>query len=218
MANIRINIDHATKDGLELVFRAPCDASDVTGLTVHSITADTTQEFKLTDANGNDLGAINHLFAGSAVVKVILDVTQGKAFVQNADTNKYLEDRFIDLENKVGKDGISATHEWNGTVLTVTSASGTSSADLKGEKGDRGEQGPQGVKGDTYNLTDNDKTEIAEQVAEMVAYVQPDTPPDDAPENSLWIDTDEEIYSIMRETWQITYTDGTVEEKDVGIL
>lgn len=28
--------------------------------------------------------------------------------------------------------GISATHSWNGTVLTVTTASGTSSADLKG--------------------------------------------------------------------------------------
>ena len=33
-------------------------------------------------------------------------------------------------------DGISATHSWDGTVLTVTSASGTSSADLKGEKGE----------------------------------------------------------------------------------
>ena len=37
-----------------------------------------------------------------------------------------------------GKDGVSATHKWNGTVLTVTSASGTSSADLKGNKGDSG--------------------------------------------------------------------------------
>jgi hypothetical protein len=37
-----------------------------------------------------------------------------------------------------GKDGVSATHEWNGTVLTITSASGTSSADLKGDKGDTG--------------------------------------------------------------------------------
>lgn len=37
-----------------------------------------------------------------------------------------------------GEDGVSCTHEWNGTVLTVTSASGTSSADLKGEKGDPG--------------------------------------------------------------------------------
>jgi hypothetical protein len=34
-----------------------------------------------------------------------------------------------------GKDGVSATHSWNGTVLTVTSASGTSSADLKGDTG-----------------------------------------------------------------------------------
>jgi hypothetical protein len=37
-----------------------------------------------------------------------------------------------------GEDGMSATHKWNGTVLTVTSASGTSSADLKGSKGDSG--------------------------------------------------------------------------------
>lgn len=38
-----------------------------------------------------------------------------------------------------GKDGQSVTHEWDGTTLKVTSASGTSSADLKGEKGDTGE-------------------------------------------------------------------------------
>lgn len=34
-----------------------------------------------------------------------------------------------------GADGISVTHRWNGTVLEVTSASGTSSADLKGDPG-----------------------------------------------------------------------------------
>lgn len=37
-----------------------------------------------------------------------------------------------------GADGVSVTHEWNGTTLTVTSASGTSSADLKGESGAAG--------------------------------------------------------------------------------
>ena len=47
-----------------------------------------------------------------------------------------------------GKDGVSATHSWNGTVLTITSASGTSSADLKGAKGDQGEKGADGAKGD----------------------------------------------------------------------
>lgn len=49
-----------------------------------------------------------------------------------------------------GKDGVSVTHSWSGTVLNVTSASGTSSADLKGEKGETGAtggEGPQGPKG-----------------------------------------------------------------------
>lgn len=46
-----------------------------------------------------------------------------------------------------GKDGISTTHSWNGTVLTITSASGTSSENLKGEKGDAGEQGIPGTPG-----------------------------------------------------------------------
>jgi hypothetical protein len=48
-----------------------------------------------------------------------------------------------------GDDGISTTHSWNGTTLTVTSASGTYSADLKGEKGDTGAQGPRGYTGAT---------------------------------------------------------------------
>ena len=49
---------------------------------------------------------------------------------------------------KDGKDGVSVTHSWNGTTLTVTSASGTSSANLKGDKGDKGDTGAQGEKGD----------------------------------------------------------------------
>lgn len=38
-----------------------------------------------------------------------------------------------DLGKVTGDDGISVTHEWDGTVLRVTSASGTSEADLKGD-------------------------------------------------------------------------------------
>lgn len=34
-----------------------------------------------------------------------------------------------------GEDGVSATHSWDGTVLTITSASGSSSSDLKGASG-----------------------------------------------------------------------------------
>lgn len=37
-----------------------------------------------------------------------------------------------------GKDGTSVTHSWNGSALTITSASGTSSADLRGPAGEGG--------------------------------------------------------------------------------
>jgi hypothetical protein len=56
------------------------------------------------------------------------------------------------VQNKLDKGefkGESATHSWNGTTLTITSASGTSSADLKGETGEKGDKGDQGEKGDT---------------------------------------------------------------------
>ena len=68
-----------------------------------------------------------------------------------------------------GKDGVSATHSWNGTTLTITSASGTSSANLKGEKGDKGDTGatgatgPKPVKGTDY-FTAADKAEMVNAV------------------------------------------------------
>lgn len=63
------------------------------------------------------------------------------------------------------------THEWNGTVLTVTSDSGTTSCDLKGEKGDTGIRGAQGVAGEQYKpqygidyFTDSEKEEFIGEV------------------------------------------------------
>ena len=67
-----------------------------------------------------------------------------------------------------GADGVSCTHSWSGSVLTVTSASGTSSADLRGPKGDaftyadftseqldalRGEDGADGAPGADAEIT-----------------------------------------------------------------
>lgn len=73
-----------------------------------------------------------------------------------------------ELKGEKGDDGISATHSWSGTTLTITSASGTSSVNLKGDKGDTGEKGSDGEKGDkgdtpvrgTDYWTDADKAEI----------------------------------------------------------
>lgn len=43
---------------------------------------------------------------------------------------------------------VSCTHEWDGSVLTITTQSGSSSADLKGPKGDTGDTGPAGPQGE----------------------------------------------------------------------
>ena len=46
-------------------------------------------------------------------------------------------------------------HSWNGTILTITSDSGTSSADLKGSAGDIGPRGPQGPAGVSIGANGN---------------------------------------------------------------
>lgn len=94
--NIRVDFNTSIMDGTEAVFRSPVDCSQITGLIVYYKENGSTvsKEFALADAHGNNVGDIDHLFAENVVVKVILDVTHGMAFVQNADTNAYLESRF----------------------------------------------------------------------------------------------------------------------------
>ena len=91
--------------------------------------------------------------------------------------------------------GVSAEHVWNGTTLTIRSASGTTSADLRGPTGDSGVyigtdepgeedsvwidpnglattpedlKGPKGDPGDTYILTEQDKNDIVNVVLELI--------------------------------------------------
>lgn len=106
MANIRVDVDYTIKDGTELVFRSPCDCTEITGLIVYYATEDgpASMEFALADAHGENVGDIPHLFVDNVVVKVILDVASGMAFVQNADTNAYLEAQLA------GKAPIDHTH------------------------------------------------------------------------------------------------------------
>ena len=74
------------------------------------------------------------------------------------------------LDGKDGKDGVSITHTWNGTSLSITSASGTSEMDLRGPAGQDGYtpvkgvdyfDGEPGPAGQDYVLTEDDKTAIA---------------------------------------------------------
>ena len=59
-------------------------------------------------------------------------------------------------------------HSWNGTILTIKSDSGTSSADLKGAKGDTGARGVRGLKGDVNISSVNGKTGVVQLTAEDV--------------------------------------------------
>ena len=105
--NVRVDLNTPINDGMEVVFKAPCDASEVTGLNVYYPVDGVleSQVFTFADANTNDLGHFDALFAKDAVVKVILDLDTNMAFVQNADTNAYLESRLADLEAKIGTGG-----------------------------------------------------------------------------------------------------------------
>ena len=93
--------------------------------------------------DGTEKAATDANTATANAVKATEDAETATANAVKAteDANEYIEEVKAMVENGEfdGKDGVSATHSWKGTVLTVTSASGTSSADLKGEKGDKGE-------------------------------------------------------------------------------
>ena len=97
MANIRVDVDFIINDGCDVVFKAPCAASEVTGLVVYYPNLDGTtgsQTFTFKDAHGNDLSNIDNLFASGAIVKVVLDTVNSGVYIQNADTNAYLEGKF----------------------------------------------------------------------------------------------------------------------------
>lgn len=95
MSYIRVDQAIPVFDGQPVTFKSPANCSGIEGLKVYYPAADGTAvaTFALADAHGNNVGSIN-LFAANVLVKVILDTESGKAFVQNADTNAYLEGRF----------------------------------------------------------------------------------------------------------------------------
>ena len=99
MANIRVDVSESIYDGFTVTFKTPCACTAVTGIKVYYPTivdgAISTQSkvFTFRDAHGNNLTSVGNLFLQDAYVKVTLDVTGGYAYIQNADTNGYIERR-----------------------------------------------------------------------------------------------------------------------------
>ena len=117
MAYIKLTLDHPLVDGETLTFKAPCDNTAVTGLKVYYVTLTESAEtkrsatFTFKDAHGNDLTSVGNLFTSGAYIKAILDTTNGYAYLQNADTNQYLENKFSDLNVKVS--------QWDSSTQTL---------------------------------------------------------------------------------------------------
>lgn len=114
MANIKVKIGYPIKTGVGFTFHAPCDCTEITGLTV--VHPGGTDKFTFVDAHGNILSDINHLFAAGSLVKVVLDCTKYSAAIQNADTNAYLEQRLDEASVSVRDQNTDApVRFWIGT-------------------------------------------------------------------------------------------------------
>lgn len=95
MANIKITVDGSLMDGHKITFKAPCDCSSVDKLEVLYIenNAQKSKLFTMKDSHGNDLTGLGNLFSKDAYVNVVLDTNSNSAYLQNAATNAYLEQK-----------------------------------------------------------------------------------------------------------------------------
>lgn len=124
MANVIITIEGPLMDGHRVTFKAPCDCTGIEKLDVRYV-QDNTQKSKLftmKDAHGNDLDGVGNLFMEGAYVHAILNTALGFAYLQNSDTNVYLEGKF---GTKVEMDEL-----WRNSSLSSSFAAQTIELDL----------------------------------------------------------------------------------------
>lgn len=104
MAYIKLELDHPLVDGEIVTFKAPCNSDVISGLKVYydditdSAITTTNKVFTFKDTHANNLTSIGNLFMTGAYVSVILDTTSNCAYIQNADTNGYLENKLTVLD------------------------------------------------------------------------------------------------------------------------
>lgn len=114
MAKINLTLEHTIVNGETVTFQAPCDCTAVTGLrvTYPTETGLETAEFCFRDTHNNDLSGLGNLFAEGAVVKAVLRTETGCAYIQNADTNGYLEARFRTIKEQIAIFDTPGEHTW----------------------------------------------------------------------------------------------------------
>lgn len=102
MADVKIALNTPIYDGMPITFKAPCACTEVTKLQVQYLSetgkAETTY-YIIVDSHGVSVAGLGNLFAKGAYVRVILDTRTHRAYLQNADSNSYIEGKIEALEN-----------------------------------------------------------------------------------------------------------------------
>lgn len=95
MANIKITVEGSLMDGHRITFKAPCNCTQAEKLEVLYIEENTQKSkiFTMRDSQCKDLTGMDNLFAAGAYVDIVLDIANEVAYLQNANTNAYLEGR-----------------------------------------------------------------------------------------------------------------------------
>lgn len=204
MAQIKIELSAPPVDGMDVKFQAPCDCTAVTGIVLHYPAEDgsaATKELTFRDAHGNNLAGIGNLFSQGAYVKVIVDVGNGYAYIQNADTNGYLNSVTIGTYTQ---DNINLTGSGENGKFKATESGTFGSFNVNGEwkQVKCGEESSMDLiagcwytfilDGDTVNFNAGGAGGGGLNFA-VVGNPQPVSPK----ENTIWIDTDVAITSYI---------------------
>jgi hypothetical protein len=117
MAYARIDLSGELSDGQFVTFKAPCDCTAITGFRVYypKNGEKLSKEFTMKDTHGNDLAGIGNLFMAGSYVTAVLDTVNNIAYLQNADTNTYLEERISGMETSF----ITAANEIGDAIVAL---------------------------------------------------------------------------------------------------
>ena len=101
MANIRVDVDGVIIDGQSITFKAPCNCSEIEKLKIYYIKngVQVSELFTMKDSLGKNLSNVDNLFSKDAYVKAILDTVNKRAYLQNAATSGYLEEKVAPVDN-----------------------------------------------------------------------------------------------------------------------
>lgn len=125
MSKIKLNLDFTPVNGKQISFVAPCSSADTECLVIDDV------QYAIVDADGVSVAGLDNVWNSGALVSAILYVDTHRAFIQNANTNSYVEAKLVGCENhisdKKNPHNVTASQLGAGTFNTtdVKAKSGT---------------------------------------------------------------------------------------------